>query len=108
MKPPRSIQRTLWDSTEWLRTGRVSGTVAFVMVIDKADSTSKLSLGKRLESLEVEETTDVMKEMSMEEKPKALPKTGSLDVILTQIIETNDYDQFAKISISGKQSVCWL
>lgn len=77
------------------------------MVIDKADSTSKLSLGKRLESLEVEETTDVMKEMSME-KPKALPKTGSLDVILTQIIETNDYDQFAKISISGKQSVCWL
>ena len=44
----------------------------------------------------------------MEEKPKALPKTGSLDVILTQIIETNDYDQFAKISISSKQSVCWL
>lgn len=65
-------------------------------------------LGKAFRITEDEETSDVMKEMSMEEKPKALPKTGSLDVILTQIIETNDYDQFAKISISNKQSVCWL
>ena len=58
---------------------------------------SSIPLGKRLESLEIENKEDIMKEMKETTKKKVLPKSRSMEVILTQYLETGDYSQIDRI-----------
>ena len=58
---------------------------------------STIPLGKRLESLEPDEPTDVLSEMQSQKKLKKMPKTGSMEVLLSQYLQTNDYNQIDNV-----------
>ena len=53
----------------------------------------------------MEETTDVMKEMETDQTPHKLPKAGSLEVLITQYIETADMAQLESAIVGQKRTV---
>lgn len=59
--------------------------------------TKSIPLGKRLESLESESDEDIMQEMVETKVQKKLPKSGSLEVLLSQYLETGDYNQIENV-----------
>ena len=70
----------------------------FALNVDDAPAPkSGVSLGKRLESLGKEEVVDIMSEMNNAKKSNTLPKTGSLEVLLSQYLETSDFTQIDNI-----------
>lgn len=60
-------------------------------------SRSGITFGKRLEAMETEEVVDVMTEMITEKKPKELPKAGSLEVLISQYLDSGNYFQMESI-----------
>lgn len=54
-------------------------------------------LGKRLEGLDSDDEQDIMQEMADTKIQKQLPKTGSLEVLLSQYLETGDYLQIENV-----------
>lgn len=70
----------------------------FAINVDDASAPkSGVSLGKRLESLGKEEVVDIMSEMNNAKNSSKLPKTGSLEVLLSQYLETSDFTQIDNI-----------
>lgn len=65
--------------------------------LDDSEAVSGISLGKRLEFLESDEPTDIMSEIQSQKKPKKMPKTGSMEVLLSQYLQTNDYNQIDNV-----------
>ena len=77
------------------------------MVVGESKDVSEIPLGKRIESFESEESSDVMTEMRTQKKVKKTPKTGSMEVLLSQYIETNDYSQIDNaLSIDDERVRC--
>lgn len=68
-----------------------------VIIGDASASKSEMTFGKRLEDLSKEEVEDIMSEMSSAKNSSKLPKTGSLEVLLSQYLETSDYSQVNNI-----------
>lgn len=48
-----------------------------------------------------------MKEMETEQTPSKLPKAGSLEVLITQYIETADIAQLESAIVGQKRTVGW-
>ena len=72
--------------------------LGFALNVDDASAPkSGVSLGKRLESLGKEEVVDIMSEMNNAKNSSKLPKTGSLEVLLSQYLETSDFTQIDNI-----------
>ena len=65
--------------------------------IDTSGNTKSIPLGKRLENLDSESEDDIMQEMTEMKIQKKLPKTGSLEVLLSQYLETGDYNQIENV-----------
>ena len=55
--------------------------------------------------MEPEDVTDIMKEMRWKKKEKKMPKTGSMEVLLTQYLTTNDYYQIDNVLMMRDQHV---
>ena len=74
------------------------------------DSTSRsvISFGKRLEAMETEEVVDIMSEMNTQKKPKELPKAGSREVLLSQYLESGNYDQIGSVINAVNRKVLTL
>ena len=76
-------------------------------IVGESKDISEIPLGKRIESFESEESSDVMTEMRTQKKVKKTPKTGSMEVLLSQYIETNDYSQIDNVlSIEDERVRC--
>ena len=79
-----------------------------VSVGDASVPKSEVSLGKRLESLGKEEVVDIMSEMNSSENSSKLPQIGSLEVLLSQYLEANDYTQIDNILNVNDRKVYFL
>ena len=62
-----------------------------------SEKLSSVPLGKRLEELESESEEDIMVEMNETRPQKKLPKTGSLEVLLSQYLDTGDFNQIENV-----------
>lgn len=65
--------------------------------IGDSEKVLSVPLGKRLESLDSDDEQDIMQEMADTKIQKQLPKTGSLEVLLSQYLETGDYLQIENV-----------
>ena len=57
--------------------------------------------------MEPEEVDDIMEEMRSTKKAKKMPKTGSMEVLLTQYLTTNDYYQIDNVLSNHDQHVVY-